>query len=75
MRGSDYPSYAKATTITRPSEAGFKVINEPYREQNIRTAGSVAPSSNSNGFDDDPWNGKKSNASDVELVQIKTELR
>ncbi|KAH6972899.1 hypothetical protein BKA56DRAFT_691521, partial [Ilyonectria sp. MPI-CAGE-AT-0026] len=75
MRGSDYPSYAKATTITRPSEAGFKVINEPYREQNIRTAASVSPSSNSNGFDDDPWTGKKSNASDVELVQIKTELR
>ncbi|KAH7125902.1 hypothetical protein EDB81DRAFT_860589 [Dactylonectria macrodidyma] len=77
-RGSDYDAYTKSATA-RPVEAGFTVINEPYRGGVVRTAdsdevGNHGPSSHSNGFDDDPWDGKKSNASDVELVQIKTEL-
>ncbi|KAH7136925.1 hypothetical protein B0J13DRAFT_82584 [Dactylonectria estremocensis] len=80
-QGSDYEAYTKSATA-RPSEAGFNVINEPYRAQGVRTATADSDEvrihghpSYSNGFDNDPWDGKKSNASDVELVQIKTELR
>ncbi|KAH8729887.1 hypothetical protein BGZ61DRAFT_492057 [Ilyonectria robusta] len=77
--GSDYPYnssnvYSKSTN-TRPGD-GFKVINEPYGGQ-ASSSGTPRRSphisaSNSNGFDEDLWeDGKKSNASDIELVHVK----
>ncbi|KAK7428278.1 hypothetical protein QQZ08_005175 [Neonectria magnoliae] len=80
-RGSDYPSnshgYSKSVS-TRPTD-GFKMISETYPGESSRsgTSGNKGPSpqissSASNGFDDDLWeDGKKSNASDIELVQVK----
>ncbi|KAF7557617.1 hypothetical protein G7Z17_g567 [Cylindrodendrum hubeiense] len=77
-KGSDYynsNSYSKSASA-RPGGDGFKMISEPFGAQ-ASTSGAPKrsphiSSSNSNGFDDDPWeDGKKSNASDIELVAVK----
>ncbi|KAH7157306.1 hypothetical protein B0J13DRAFT_581522 [Dactylonectria estremocensis] len=76
-RGSDYPynsnTYPKSAN-TRPGE-GFNMITDPSGSR-ATTSGtpkrSPHISTSRSGVFDDPWeDGKKSNASDIELVNVK----
>lgn len=74
-KGSGYNipnGYNKASANGAPNGV-LEVTNEPYetRKSNGKHR-SRRLSSNSDGFDDEPWDDrKKSTGSDVELVQIK----
>ncbi|KAH6880690.1 hypothetical protein B0T10DRAFT_540223 [Thelonectria olida] len=85
--GSDYPynsnSYSKSAK-SRPGvagEGGFKMISEPYGPNATRSTASRDPNalpqfSSTHSNDDESWDqGKKSNGSDIELVQIGAVVR